>query len=120
MAQIIHRQATPTTSHVDQGIELLQILDRDLVAEFLLRRGVRFPVIVRVVSAALPAPRRRQLAGRGVTAASTWLHIEVELHWEEAVRAQLLPQAVDPVTRLCQQRDQTQLAINVFHSFTTP
>jgi hypothetical protein len=46
---------------------MLQSLDRDLVATFLLRRGVRFPVIVRVLSE--PHGRRRS-AGTTTTTAS--------------------------------------------------
>jgi len=61
------RQVSPASTYVDQGIALLQTLDRDLVATFLLRRGVRFPVIVRVLSE--PHGRRRS-AGTTTTTPS--------------------------------------------------
>lgn len=50
------RQVTPESLAIEQGIKLLDILDRDLIATFLLRRRVSFPVIVRVLD---PRGRRR-------------------------------------------------------------
>jgi hypothetical protein len=51
------RTTSAISAVVDQGIALLQLLDRDLVATFLLRRGVRFAVVVRVL--ADPTTRRK-------------------------------------------------------------
>jgi hypothetical protein len=48
---------------VDQAISLLLVLDRDLVAAFLLRRGVRFAVIVRVLA---ETNQRRKVEGQTV------------------------------------------------------
>lgn len=44
------RQNTVAAAIVDNGIALLQISDRDRVAAFLLTQGIRFPVIIRVLS----------------------------------------------------------------------
>ena len=41
---------------VDQGVNLLQILERDLIATFPLRRGARFAIFVRMLAG--PASRR--------------------------------------------------------------
>ena len=49
---------------VDQGLSLLQFLDRDLVANFLLRRGVRFAVIVRVLNEPMSRRNRERSLAR--------------------------------------------------------
>ena len=50
------RQTDTVSALVERGIELLQDVDRDLVATFLLRRRVRVAVIARV----LCEPHRRR------------------------------------------------------------
>jgi hypothetical protein len=44
--------------------------------------------------------------------------LEVELHRVNPVRLQFLPESVDPIARLGQQRDQAQLAMDGFHVVT--
>lgn len=43
------RSPNAVSALVDQAISLLEIFDRDLVEEFLIRRGVRFTVVVRAL-----------------------------------------------------------------------
>lgn len=49
--------AVTMTEVVDQGLVMLQTMDREPVAQHLIRSGVRFSVIVRV----LAEPKRRRL-----------------------------------------------------------
>jgi hypothetical protein len=55
---IIAHQDISASELVDLALSMPQLFDRDLVATFLLRRGVRFSVVVRVL--ADPDKRRGQ------------------------------------------------------------
>jgi hypothetical protein len=53
-------QKIPMTDLVDLGVNMARLVDQDLVAAFLLRRGVRFSVVVRI----LAEPSRRRTMER--------------------------------------------------------
>jgi hypothetical protein len=62
------QQSRSMAEVVDQGLAFLPIMDRDLVADFLLRRGVRVAVIARVLGE--PNFRRRSRRDEGSTMGS--------------------------------------------------